>query len=223
VASAPSSSSMPAQPQSKKAVAIPVILRLGFTATFNELLDYFMLVSPVEYLSRSSDVDSLGMTALCILWTEDHGYRWGLQIAGALFSWFPRAFWPSKPIGTGKMVTEDLGFGFTNLAPSIPAEAMVDFGLIGVPFFAALVGVLFSRLDRTYWAHDQGADGATVRVIDCIYPFWIGCVIYITRGDMFGAFTMTAGFTVCILPFALRWTRVTRRTARSTAASETPT
>ena len=194
-----------------------------YAATVSELMSYFALVSPTDYLARSADVDSLGMTALCVKWIESHGHRWGLQIVGALFSWFPRAFWPSKPIGTGKMVTEDLGFEFTNLSPSIPAEALVDFGPLGVPIFAALVGILFSRLDWTYWARDREANGARVTVIDCIYPFWIGCVIYITRGDMFGAFTMTAGFTVCILPLTLGMSRATRQSARATAKAKAPT
>jgi hypothetical protein len=201
---------------------LPALNWNRYAASFNELVDYFALVSPVDYLAHSSDVDSLGMTALCVRWVEAHGHRYGLQIAGALFSWFPRVFWPSKPIGTGKMVTEDLGFGFTNLSPSIPAEALVDFGLIGVPFFAAVVGVLFSRLDYIYWVRDRVAGRATVSVIELIYPFWIGCVIYITRGDMFGAFTMTAGFTVCILPFTLGMTRATWRSGRATAP-EAPT
>ena len=174
-----------------------------YAESFDEFLFYFELSSPFEYLATSSDVDSLGMLALCVRWVESHGHRWGLQILGALFSWIPRAIWPSKPIGTGKMVTEDLGFSFTNLSPPLPSEVFVDFGLVGVPIAAALFGAVLWRLDRAYWDPPDSSRRGRPRIIDCVYPFWLGCIVYLVRGDLFAAFTQTAAFTFWILPFAL--------------------
>ena len=100
-------------------------------------------------------------------------------------------------------MTGGLGFEFTNLAPPVMADALVDFGLLGIPFIAAAFGMLFARIDRAYWDGDGGDSG--VRVIDCMYPFWLGCVIFVTRGGSFAAFTCTAGFTFWLLPLGLRW------------------
>jgi hypothetical protein len=163
----------------------------------------FFLESPLAYLGANSDVDSLGMTALCQQWIDRYGHRHGLQILGALLFWFPRALWRGKPVATGGMVTGDLGFDFTNLAPPITAEALVDFGLIGVPLCAAIFGLLLARLDLTYWAPGREALGACRRIIDAIYPFWLVCVVYFTRGDLFAAMTHTIGFTVWILPLGI--------------------
>jgi hypothetical protein len=153
-------------------------------------------------LARSSDVDALGMLTLCVKWTELHGHRWGLQTLGALLFWFPRQLWPDKPIGTGTMVTEGLGFEFTNLSPPIVAQGYVDIGFVGVALMSVAVGWLFSRIDLTYFAHGNPRRRPR-RVIDLMYPFWVASVVFVTRGDMMAAAAHTAAFTLWIVPFAL--------------------
>jgi len=182
---------------------------------FGEFTSYFTLASPLGYLGQSSDVDALGMTTLCQKWVEVHGHRWGAQILGALLFWFPRALWEGKPIATGAMVTRDLGFDFTNLSPPISAEALVDFGLIGVPFLGAFFGFLLMRLDAAYWAPGRESLGSSRRIIDAIFPFWLICVVYFTRGDLFAAMSFLVGFTVWVLPLGLRWVPLQREVGRS--------
>jgi hypothetical protein len=181
---------------------LPALHETRYVEKLDEVIDYVGLVSPLDYLATNSDVDSLGMTALVVRWLESHDYRLGVQSLGSLLFWFPRALWPGKPIETGAMVTRDLGFSFTNLAPPIQSDAIIDFGLLGVPFVAALYGLLFSRLDRCYW--ESTGPRQAVRVIDCIYPLWIGCVLFMTRGGSFAAFTFTSGFTAWVVLLGLR-------------------
>ncbi len=190
---------------------LPALSASRNTLDLNEFRNYFELMSPLDYLSKNSDVDSLGMTALCQKWIDRFGHRWGLQILGALFCWVPRAIWPSKPVATGGMVTEDLGFDFTNLSPPIPAEALVDFGLPGVPILAAIFGLILARLDAIYWSPGRLGIAATHRIIDAIYPFWLVCIVFFTRGDLFASVTFTIGFTVWILPLGLRLLPAGRR------------
>lgn len=172
--------------------------------TVAELVKYYLrLDSPLMYLSRSSDVDAMGMVTLCLKWLETHGHRWGLQTLVVIFCWVPRTLWRSKPIGTGAMVTGDLGFEFTNLSSPIVAEPLVDFGFAGLIAFAILLGVALSRLDRLYYSADAARDRAHPRIIDCIYPFWLGCVVFLTRGDLIGAATHTGAFTFWILAFGV--------------------
>jgi hypothetical protein len=187
---------------------LPALHETRYVESLDEVIDYVGLVSPVAYLSTNSDVDSLGMAALCVQWSQANEPRFGLQTLGSLLFWFPRAFWPDKPIETGAMVTRDLGFEFTNLAPPIMSDAIVDFGLFGVPLIAALYGLLLARLDRAYWEAPER--GAAVRVIDCIYPLWIGCVLFMTRGGSFASFTYTVGFTawIVVLGFGGRLPRI---------------
>lgn len=180
---------------------LPALGQSRYSETLDELMDYAVLVSPIFYLTESSDVDSLGMLALCHQWTDQFGYRYGLQELGAVLFWFPRFFWRSKPIGTGTMVTQDLGFEFTNLAPPIMAETLVDFGFVGIPFVALFVGFVLARLDWGYWNPPPRED--RVRVIDVMYPFWIGRIIFITRGGLLSALGFTMAFSAWLLAFSV--------------------
>ncbi len=180
---------------------LPALNQSRYSETLDELMDYAVLVSPVYYLTESSDVDSLGMLALCHQWTTQFGYRFGLQELGAVLFWFPRYFWRSKPVGTGGLVTQDLGFDFTNLAPPIMAETLVDFGLVGIPFVAMFVGFVLARLDWGYWNPPPGEQ--RVRVIDVMYPFWLGCIIFITRGGLLSALGFTTAFSAWLLVFSV--------------------
>lgn len=170
---------------------------------FNDALLYLQLMSPLDYLTTSSDVDSLGMTALCQQWIDLFGHTWGRQISGAFLSWIPRAIWTTKPIGTGAMVTEDLGFEFTNLSPPINAEALTDFGLPGTLVFGAIFGLVLSRIDLIYWAKGREGIRRGFRIIDVLYPFLLICITFYTRGDLFAATTFTASFVLWILPLGL--------------------
>ena len=192
---------------------LPALHETRFMLSFDEVIEFFELSSPVVYLTTSSDVDSLGMLALVQRWTEIHGYTWGKQILAGILFWVPRTIWPTKPIETGAQVTGDLGFEFTNLSPPVMAEALVGFGLLGVLPAAAIFGTILSRLDQTYW-YAQAPDGR-LRVIDCFFPFWLGCVVFITRGGWFASIGFTSVFSFWILLLALGMSRRTRRGGRT--------
>jgi len=169
----------------------------------SEVFAEFRLASPLDYLAASSDVDSLGMTAICQQYVDHFGHRWGMQILGALVFWFPRTLWPGKPIGTGTMAAHALGFDFTNLAPPITAEPLVDFGLVGVPIVAGFFAWILSRLDAAYWAVGREGVAKSYRIIDALYPFWLVAIVYHTRGDLLAAMTFNVSFSLCLLPLGL--------------------
>lgn len=183
--------------------------------TLSEIIQYYLRVdSPFEYLASSGDVDAFGMMCLATKWLGLNGPTWGMQMLGAGFFWVPRSLWSSKPIGTGAMVSEDLGFDFTNLSVPIMTEPLVDFGLVGVPIFAFGFGWLLAALDRSYWARfDRTLSPVGFRRVDIIYPFWVGMVLFVTRGDLLSSFGYTVGITLAILPFVLVPARIKTRHA----------
>ena len=177
--------------------------------TLGEFAGVFEFVSPFDYLRSNFDVDALGTLSVAQKWLETHPHRFGMQILGGLFFWVPRTLWPSKPISTGTMVTSGMGFDFTNISVPIPAEPLVDFGLLGVAPVGALFGTLLARLDRTYW--DGAFSGSGLRLIDCTYPFWPGCIIFLTRGGFGNALAFTVCFTVWIVPLGIWAARSARQ------------
>lgn len=182
---------------------LPSLGENRFALDLKELSSSFRFMSPVRYLATSADVDSLGMTALVEKWIDHFGHRWGLQFLGTLLLFVPRTFWPHKPIGTGTMVTQGLGFDFTNLAPPITSEPLVNFGLVGVPVCGALFALILARLDAIYWSPGRKGIANTFRIIDTVYPFWLGCIVYLVRGDLNPAWGFTMSFSLWILPLGL--------------------
>lgn len=182
---------------------------------------YLRLDSPFDYLAMSGDVDAFGMMALTLEWMEKFGLRWGMQMAGAALFWVPRALWPSKPVGTGAMVTGDLGFDFTNFSVPIMTEPLIDFGLVGVPIFALAFGWILSSIDRAYWVFvDSDRILTGCRRIDVIYPFWMGLMLFMTRGDLLSSFGYTVGVTLAMLPLVLVPGRLLKKTGESGAGLE---
>ena len=184
---------------------LPALSHIRDVASFEASVDILRragLTSPLDYLAYSTDPDSLGMLVLCVRWTTFFGHQWGLQIASGLLAWFPRYLWPGKGVGTGGMVTGDLGFEFTNLASPIVAEPLVDFGLPGVMLVAALLAIVFSNLDRAYWSPGPAPE-ATTRIIDVVLPFWLGLVIVFVRGDLMTADVFILAFTFWVLPLGI--------------------
>lgn len=188
---------------------LPALSENRYSFTFDDFLATFQLVSPFDYLTRSSDVDSLGMTALGVKWVDMNGHQWGRQILGALFFWVPRFLWPGKPGGSGPMVTGDLGFEFTNLAMPIMAESYIDFGF-GLVLVAVLLASLLVRADGLYWSGRYRGRRGRVRVIDVILPFWLGCAIYLTRGDLISAMAYVGGFSCWVVLLGVGASRVRR-------------
>jgi hypothetical protein len=97
-----------------------------------------------------------------------------------------------------------MGFDFTNFSVPIVAEPLVDFGMIGVPFFAFLFGWVLSSFDRSYWSSSDVERSPTgCRRIDIIYPFWVGLMLLMTRGDFLSSFGYTVGITFAMIPLIL--------------------
>jgi hypothetical protein len=184
-------------------VVLPSLGEARRAETWAEFREFLEVSPPTVFLARSGDVDAFGLFALCMSWCDLKGHTWGAQMIGsALLFWVPRTLWASKPIGTGAMVTGDLGFQFTNFSAPIIAEPYVDWGFFGVAGFAALFAVLLSRLDLLYHAGEKPLAEREPRVIDCIYPFWLGCMIFVTRGDFLSGLTNTLAFTFWAIPLA---------------------
>jgi hypothetical protein len=100
----------------------------------------------------SGDYDSWSMVLSAYSFVEEKGAVWGRQLIGALFFFVPRSLWPGKPYGTGHyLVNEYLfnayGWKITNVSCPLPAEGYVNFGIMGVVFFAFLIAMLAKKCD----------------------------------------------------------------------------
>ena len=78
--------------------------------------DYFRVtnnryqsISGMEILVTKGDYDAMQMTQASVDYSERVGHAKGGQMAGALFFWYPRSLWPTKPNDTGTVLGKYYG------------------------------------------------------------------------------------------------------------------
>jgi oligosaccharide repeat unit polymerase len=103
---------------------------------------------PVEIFTTDLDFDSFSSTVWAADLADRRGLTWGKTavVAPATF-WVPRSVWPSKPADVAEEFVRSRGLNEKlNIATSMPASLLVDFGTFGVLLGGALTGVGIRRL-----------------------------------------------------------------------------
>lgn len=87
---------------------------------------------------------------------SDYQYAWGRTYLAGAVTWIPRVIWPDRPPAKVKEGTEALygagSYDPVNRAASnvygLAGEAMLNFGILGIPFAFALFGYIVGRMER---------------------------------------------------------------------------
>ena len=150
------------------------------------------------YLSSSGDFDAYSNLMRAVSYVDENGITWGHQLFGSLFFWIPRQFWEEKPIGSGHMVAKFYELKLENISFPLPAEGYINFGLIGVIMFAISFGMLLNFIDSKYYLSKRDSSGA-IRLIDVLYLFLLGMIVFITRGDMMSSFSYSIALILAVI------------------------
>jgi len=195
-------------------------LRTGWTLVFlliGGLLLVFPLLSTLRYITSPGDVatylggfnflgpslatgdfDAYSMVGYTAHYIEQGpGITYGWQLAGVVFFFVPRSLWPDKPVGSGYTVATEGGLDFNNVSSSPLAEGLINFGWLGIVVFAVALCWIFGTADASFQrAYTEG--GASF--VRAIYPFWIGLVFFLMRGDLLSATAFIVAFSVSFVP-----------------------
>ena len=127
-------------------------------------------------------------------YAETEGMRLGEQILGALLFFMPRDIWADKPISSGQMLGEYLvlyyNLWFTNISFPLPAEGYVDFGILGLVFYAVILGYYSRRLDY-FINYGNFVD----RTSALYFTFYL---LFVLRGAFLPAFAYGVGAYIAI-------------------------
>jgi hypothetical protein len=177
-------------------VLLPALDLLRFAVSFSEVTWTF--ADSVLHLARSGDADAYAQVLYTLKYLETEAPEWGGQFLGVLGFWIPRAWWPGKPMGSGILVARHFQFPNENIASPLPAEGLINFGWLGIVLLAVVFARLLRVLDDTY-ASVAAPESTGARLIDVIYPFWLGLVFFISRGDLMSSVAYTLGITACVM------------------------
>lgn len=147
------------------------------------------------------DYDAYSMVARTIKYVGSHGATDGYQLLGVLFFFVPRALWPSKPEGSGNLVCVAQGQTQLNISSPLPAEGLINFGIIGIILFAVGAALICRSVDRWFISSRTP--------IRLFYPFACLLMFFIMRGDLLSSFAFTVGYfvsfsTLCIACLGFR-------------------
>lgn len=146
-------------------------------------------------LLAGGDFDAYINLAMTNKLIDLHGVTHGHQLLGALLFWVPRAWWHDKPTGSGAYAAEMLNLPWANIASPLPAEALINFGIFGIaPCAVVFAGILYLA-DSRYYLNRTGAPPELFRPLDVVYPFWLGLVVFATRGDLINGFSFAVALT----------------------------
>lgn len=169
------------------------------------LLSVFDILNGLSSNFQAADFDAYTMLLYTIQYVSDFGYSYGNQLIGTLTFFIPRSIWPTKPIGTGNMIVENMLIPINgNVSEPLFAEFYINFGYLGLVLFSIMTGCIFKTLDSLYWNHSSVG-----QYLKMIYPFLSLITIFICRGDMMSTVSFTFGTIVTsFLAYKLIYRRI---------------
>ena len=147
----------------------------------NILLNLLKAVKNIPVAWLAADYDAFTTMCMALEYVWAHGVTFFRQLLGVVLFFIPRAFWPSKPVGSGHTVAIASGMMFSNISMPLPGEGYINFGIIGVILFAFVTGYLTKSLDRAFWLAGAADES---RNIDLVYPVIMLMFFFICRGDL---------------------------------------
>ena len=128
-------------------------------------------------------------------YVQANGITYGKQLLGAIFFFIPRSLWNSKPYGSGYTihVAEGKTGAAANVSCPLPAEGYINFGILGVVFFAAVLACVIRKLDKDFY---QPANTCRIMRNKIVYAFIPTIVFFMLRGDLMSTTSFLVSYIV---------------------------
>ena len=133
----------------------------------------------------TADYDAYSIVARTLRYVNEFGPANGYQLLGVLLFFVPRVIWPEKPVGSGSLIASAQGQSFVNISSPLPAEGVVNFGVVGLILFAVFAAVACRFLDKRF--------GDSSSVFRLFYPFACLLFFFMMRGDLLSSFAYSVG------------------------------
>lgn len=166
-------------------LVFPAINLLRNSNLFEVLQNFSLGFEEIRKDYLTGNYDAFSMIHYTYRYISMYGLKYGYQILGPLLFFVPRAIWTNKPIGSGALILETYGHDFTNGSEPLIAEGMINFGLLGVAFFALFFGYIITKLDKKYWLSTFKEKETFISVL---YPFMLSSFYFMFRGDLLSTF-----------------------------------
>ena len=110
-------------------------------------------------LSRLGDYDAYSQLFFAIRFGQMGLFEPLNQLAGSIFFFIPRQYWPNKPLDSGVIIGNARNLRSTNLSCPWIAEAYINGGVVFVVLVCVLVALLFRRMQKAVFFHSYIIEG----------------------------------------------------------------
>ena len=164
----------------------------------NLIVKSYLRFGGVSTAYQSLHYDAFANIMATVDFVKLNGLSFGYQLLGTILFFIPRSFWTSKPLSTGELVgnhlIDEYGFNYNNLSNSIVSEGYINFGFLGVIFYAVVLSyfiIFFMKWLRS---------GSFLKELMAFY--FAVHLIFLLRGDLTNGFSYFIGplFAVFLLP-----------------------
>lgn len=173
------------------------ILNIFRQFSFQNGDNFEVYVPNLIYDFLQGDFDSFSMLTRAIYHIQNYGISYGRQLLGNFFFFVPRSLWLNKPIGTGAFIANFLGWEFNNVSMPFIGEGIINFGFLGMVFFAFILGKVLAKFDLLYTKIVQ-KNYSSYSYLEIIFPFSLGFLFFILRGDLLSSLSFFLGFMLPI-------------------------
>ncbi|MCB1658239.1 MAG: oligosaccharide repeat unit polymerase [Pseudomonadales bacterium] len=159
------------------------IYRNTLDISLSEVLDSYLKDNPLIY---KPDYDVFQQVLNTVDFVSMYGYKMFDQIIGVVLFAVPRGIWPTKPMSTGELLADGLGYSFSNLSAPLWAEFYIDAGIFWLCIGMFLYGSYLTYLKKLFYI--KGSIGAVIIFFFSAYQ------IFFLRGSLmitFGYFMPT--------------------------------
>jgi hypothetical protein len=167
----------------------------------NELNPTVTYYKVSQIIREKGDYDAFQMLMNTSKVVDLQGTMHGEQLLGVLFFWVPRSLWPDKPLSSGQLVGETLGYAFTNFSCPLWGESYLNFGYTGVIIIFLLYGCITRVLQRRYI---QSKFAESVTVTQIMVPFLSAYQLFLLRGDLMNGIAYLSGFLFFTYIFSMK-------------------
>lgn len=162
---------------------------IRYNFMFSDILNFEFNELFLNIFTNTLHYDAFSNLMGAIKYYEVNNPIIGYQLLGSILFFVPRSYWIDKPLSSGEEVANFLmnkySLWFNNLSQPLVGEGWINFGIIGVIFFAILFAYFVFYFSR--WNDDNNL------LKKIFYVYFSYHLIFFLRGDLMNGIAFLVG------------------------------
>ena len=116
----------------------------------------------------------------------------GRQLLGSFLFFVQEGMWSGKPVGSGHLLGESIGYDFLNVAMPFLGEGYINFGILGV-FIFVLICACFNALLDVFMKKNK-----LTLFLKIVFYVFVAFEFYVLRGDLMSSIKISTSILLAL-------------------------